>query len=117
MIRRGNRRQIAKPLPVISGRVILLQDFIVDPRQGAGFVFAEIDAADLPEEAMYFAKNKETGQIMFELPVAREKHARWRMTASVDPVWELDASYKWRERANKTKERGLLCPEPPTNTN
>jgi hypothetical protein len=87
MRHKRRRHHLAKPLPILSGKVLLLEDFAVDPRQGAGFTFVEIDIADLPEEAMYFAKNKDTGQTIFQLPVAREKHARWRMTASVDPRW------------------------------
>ena len=120
MSRRHNRRSIVKPLSVISGRVLLLQDFIVDPRRGAGFVLAEVDAADLPEDAMYYGKNNQTNQIMYITIKAREKECRWRLTASVDPVWELDKSYKWRDEVRQTKEENemrVLCPEPPTNTN
>lgn len=115
-----NRRNLAKPLSVVSGRVLLLQDFIIDPCRGAGFVLAEIDAVDLSEDAMYYGKNNQTNQIMYITTKAREKECRWRLTVSVDPVWKMDDSYKWRDEVRQTKEGNemrVLCPEPPTNTN
>lgn len=116
-MRKGRRHNLAKPLPVISGRVILLQDFKIVPGQGAGFTFIEIDAADLPDEAMYFGKDKNTGQILFQMPLARENHSRWRLTASIDSSWDVDKSYRWREQTNRAKEeRGQPCPEPTTST-
>lgn len=101
------RRNLAKQLPIISGKVILLQDFLVHPQQGAGFVFAEIEAADLPEEAMYFDKHPDTKQIIFAMPQARSSQARYNLTHSpTDPTYKFDESYWWRERAAQAKEEG-----------
>lgn len=103
-MRRGRRKHLAEPLRVISGKVILLVDFVVDPRRGEGFMIDEIDAADLPEDVMYYARNVKTGQTMWVTPKARENNARYQMNNATTPNWKADQSYFWQDEARRVKE-------------
>lgn len=96
-MRRGKRRHLAKPLPIISGSIILASDFLVGFGQ-VGYVIAEIDAADLPADAMYYAKASD-GRSLYITPEARSKYANYQLNASPDPTYKTDPSYFWRDQA------------------
>lgn len=96
-MRRGKRRYLAKPLPIISGSVVLASDFVVGFGQ-VGYVISEIDVADLPVDAMYYAKVSD-GRSLYLTPEARSKYARYQLNASPDPTYRMDPSYFWRDQA------------------
>lgn len=111
-----NRRNLAKALPIVSGRVVLLTEFAVVPGQGEGFMWTEIDAADLPIEAMYFATNQKTGQLSYIMPEAIEGRSRHYFRTTPDPKYNVDPSYFWRDQTRAAKEGAGPCPERTTPT-
>jgi hypothetical protein len=99
-MRRGKGRQnLAPPIQVVSGRVILLSDFVVTA-QGPGMLMDEIEAADLPVEAMYFARHT-SGLVIYALPIVRTKMANYQLSHSADPGWKFDPSYRWAEKVKE----------------
>lgn len=101
-----NRRNLAKSLPVVSGKVTLFTEFAVVPGQGEGFMWVEIDAADLPAEAMYFTTNLKTGQLGYVMPEAIEGRSRHLFKTTLDPKYDKDPSYFWQDKARQAKENG-----------